>query len=208
MAQGPGEPCSPPASRPDCGPPGPRTGLPPPGRGGPAPRPAPTADPRGPVPHLLHQRALWLLPPAPPQADVGGPHELSGRRRLPQGEGATGPPAPSPSPSLSRASPRGAAWRLPLPGAGGTLGLPGGEGPAAQQPGAHPPGPGWPECGQQLRHQSMSRRRGETCRPHSLTRVFRAPVLCWARGLQSDLSQRDCSRRALSSGAGARPCSV
>ena len=69
--------CSQPPSRPDRGPPGPRTGIPPPGRGGPAPRPAPTADPRGPFPHLLHQRPLRLFPPAPPQEDLCGPHELS-----------------------------------------------------------------------------------------------------------------------------------
>lgn len=82
-------------SLPDCGSPGPRTGVPSPGRGRQAPCPAPAADPRSPVPHLLQQRPLWLFPPAPPQEDVCGPHELSGCCRLPQGKDAS-PPLPPP----------------------------------------------------------------------------------------------------------------
>lgn len=87
-----------PPSLPDCGSTGPRPGIPSPGRGGPAPRPAPTADPRRPVPHLLHQRPLGLLPPASPQEGVCGPHELSSGCSPPQGEG---PPSPTPNPQSS-----------------------------------------------------------------------------------------------------------
>lgn len=87
-----------PPSLPDCGSAGPRPGIPPPGRGGPAPCPAPTADPRRPVPHLLHQRPLGLLPPASPQEGVCGPHELSSGCGPPQGEG---PPSPTPNPQSS-----------------------------------------------------------------------------------------------------------
>lgn len=108
LARGPSWRCSRPPSLPDRGSAGPRPGIPPPRRGGPAPRPAPTADPRRPVPHLLHQRPLRLLPPASPQEGVCGPHELSSCCRPPQGEG---PPGPTLSP---RAAPKSSPRRLPV----------------------------------------------------------------------------------------------
>lgn len=85
---------------PDCGSTGPGTSIPPPRRGGPAPRPTPTADPGDPVPHLLHQCPLWLFPPAPPQEGVCGPYELSSCCRPPQGEDASSAACPLSLPSL------------------------------------------------------------------------------------------------------------
>jgi hypothetical protein len=54
-----------PPSLPDCGSTGSGSGLPPSRRSGPTPRSPPTADPGGPVPHLLHQHPLWLFLSAP-----------------------------------------------------------------------------------------------------------------------------------------------